>query len=105
MAQNDAYESFATLTTHKLHYELQTLALVREGAPRRRAKQLSGKRMEKEKSGYGLLPRGIGRLTVGHNINSSRLGLEGVETDLSEVGYEGEVWRMGTSSGPLRSQE
>jgi hypothetical protein len=46
------YESSATLTTDGLNYELQTRPLVREGAPRRRAKQLSGKRKEKEKSGH-----------------------------------------------------
>jgi hypothetical protein len=42
------YECSATLTTDRLHYKLQTRTLVREGAPRRRAKQLSGKRKEKE---------------------------------------------------------
>jgi hypothetical protein len=40
-------ESSATLTTDRLHYKLQTLPLVREGASRQRAKQLSGKRKEK----------------------------------------------------------
>jgi hypothetical protein len=49
------YESSATLTTDSLYYKLQNLPLVREGAPRRRAKQLSGKRKEKEKSGHGPL--------------------------------------------------
>jgi hypothetical protein len=48
------YESSAILTTDRLHYKLQTRPLVRESAPRRRAKQLSGKRKEKEKSGHGL---------------------------------------------------
>jgi hypothetical protein len=43
------YESSTTLTTDKL----QTRPLVREGAPRRRAKQFSGKRKEKVKSGHG----------------------------------------------------
>jgi hypothetical protein len=47
------YESSTTLTTDRLHYKLQTRPLAREGAPRRRAKQLSGKRKEKEKSGHG----------------------------------------------------
>jgi hypothetical protein len=47
------YESSAILTTYRLHYKLQTRPLVREGAPKRRAKQVSGKRKEKEKSGYG----------------------------------------------------
>jgi hypothetical protein len=42
------YDSSATLTTGKFHYKLQTRPLVREGAPRRRAKQLSGKRKEKK---------------------------------------------------------
>jgi hypothetical protein len=45
------YESSATLTTDKLHYKLQTRPLVSEGAPRRRAKQFSGERKEKVKSG------------------------------------------------------
>jgi hypothetical protein len=47
------YESSATLTTDRLRYKLQTSPLVREDAPRRRAKQLSGKRKEKVKSGHG----------------------------------------------------
>jgi hypothetical protein len=47
------YESSATLTTEKLHYILQTRPLVREGAPRRKAKQFSGKRKEKVKSDHG----------------------------------------------------
>jgi hypothetical protein len=46
------YESSATLTTDRLHYKLQTRPLVREGAPNRRAKQFSGKRKEKAKSGH-----------------------------------------------------
>jgi hypothetical protein len=41
------YESSATMTTDRLHYRLQTRPLVREGAPRLRTKQLSGKRNEK----------------------------------------------------------
>jgi hypothetical protein len=49
------YESSATLTTDRSHYKLQTRPLVREGAPRRRAKQFSGKRKEKVK--YGLVPQ------------------------------------------------
>jgi hypothetical protein len=47
------YESSATLTTDRLHYKLQTRPLLREGAPRRRTKQFSGKRQEKVKSGHG----------------------------------------------------
>jgi hypothetical protein len=47
------YESYATLTTDRLQYTLQTRLLVREGAPKRRAKQFSGKRKEIEKSGHG----------------------------------------------------
>jgi hypothetical protein len=47
------YESSATLTTDTLHYKLQTRPLVRDGAQRRRAKQFSGKRMKKVKSGHG----------------------------------------------------
>jgi hypothetical protein len=47
------YKSPATLTTDRLHYKLQIRPLVREGAPRRRAMQLSGKRKEKQKSGHG----------------------------------------------------
>jgi hypothetical protein len=46
------HESSATLTTDRLHYKLQIRPLVGEGAPRR-AKQLSGKRNKKVKSGYG----------------------------------------------------
>jgi hypothetical protein len=38
------------MTTDRLHYKLQTHPLVREGAPRQRAKQLYGKRKEKQKS-------------------------------------------------------
>jgi hypothetical protein len=53
------YESSATLTTDGLHYKLQTSTLVRECAPRGRAKQLPGKRKEKEKSGHG--PQGGAR--------------------------------------------
>jgi hypothetical protein len=41
------YESSATLTTDRMHYKLQTRLLVREGAPRRRAKQFSGKEKKK----------------------------------------------------------
>jgi hypothetical protein len=63
------YDSSATLTTVRLHYKLQTHPLVREDTPRRRAKQLSSKRKEKEKIGHGL----IGQLTVSHNINSTQL--------------------------------
>jgi hypothetical protein len=47
------YESSATLTTDIFHYKLQNSPLVREGAPRRRATQFSGKRKEKVKSGHG----------------------------------------------------
>jgi hypothetical protein len=47
------YESSATLTTDRLQYKLQTRPLVREGAPKRRAKQFSDKRKEKVKSGHG----------------------------------------------------
>jgi hypothetical protein len=47
------YEFFATLTTHRLQYKLQTHPLAREGAPKRRAKQLSDKRKEKVKFGHG----------------------------------------------------
>jgi hypothetical protein len=47
------YELSATLTTNRLHYKLQTSPLVKEGAPRRRAKQFSGKRKKKVKSGHG----------------------------------------------------
>jgi hypothetical protein len=49
------YEFSATLTAQRLHYKLQTRPLVREGAPRRRTKQFSGKRKEKVKYGYGPL--------------------------------------------------
>jgi hypothetical protein len=46
------YESSATLTTDRLHYKLHTRPPVREGAPRRREMQFSGKRKEKVKSGH-----------------------------------------------------
>jgi hypothetical protein len=42
------YESSATLTTDRLHYKLRARPVVREGAPRRTAKQLSGRRKEKK---------------------------------------------------------
>jgi hypothetical protein len=42
------YESSVTLTTDRLQYNLQTRPLVREGAPRRRVKQLSGKKRKKK---------------------------------------------------------
>jgi hypothetical protein len=42
------YESSVTLTTERLHYKLQTRPLIREGAPRFRAKQLSRKSKEKK---------------------------------------------------------
>jgi hypothetical protein len=47
------YKSPATLTTDRLQYKLQTRPLVREGAPKRRAKQFSGRRKKKVKSGNG----------------------------------------------------
>jgi hypothetical protein len=47
------YESSATLATNRLHYKLQTRPLVREGTPRRRVQQFSGKIKEKVKSGHG----------------------------------------------------
>jgi hypothetical protein len=47
------YESSATLTTDRLHYKLQTRPFVREGSPRRRAKQFSNKIKENVKSGHG----------------------------------------------------
>jgi hypothetical protein len=47
------YESSATLTTDRLQYKSQARPLVRDGAPRRRAKQLSGKIKGKVKSGHG----------------------------------------------------
>jgi hypothetical protein len=51
--RRDSNESSATLISDRLHYKSNICPLVREGAPRRRAKQLSGKRKEKEKSGHG----------------------------------------------------
>jgi hypothetical protein len=47
------YDFSATLTTDRLHYKLQTRPVVREDAPRRRAKQFYGKRKEEVKSGHG----------------------------------------------------
>jgi hypothetical protein len=46
------YESSAALTTDRLQYKLQTRPLVREDASKQRAKQFSGKRKEKAKSGH-----------------------------------------------------
>jgi hypothetical protein len=72
------YESSATLTTHRLHYKLQTSPLVRESAPRWRAKQIVRQKEGKRKI-WSWAPvgcptaRGIGRLTVGHNINWTQL--------------------------------
>jgi hypothetical protein len=71
------YESSAILTTDILHYKLQTRPLVREGVPRRRAKQLLGEKKGKRKI-RSWVPKGcttqrrIGRLTVGHNIISTQ---------------------------------
>jgi hypothetical protein len=48
-----SYES-ATLTIDRLHYKLHTRPLVREGAPRPRAKQFSGKGKENVNYGHGL---------------------------------------------------
>jgi hypothetical protein len=44
-----SYESSAILTTDRLHYKLQTRPLVREGAPRRRAKNCPGEEMKKRR--------------------------------------------------------
>jgi hypothetical protein len=69
------YESSATLTTDRLHYKSQSRPLVREGVPRRRAQELSGKKKAKWEI-WSWAPKGcptprwISRLTVGHNINS-----------------------------------
>jgi hypothetical protein len=71
------YESSATLTTDRLQNKLQTRPLVRQGAPRRRAKQFSGKIKEKVKFGYG--PQRGARhqdiltdwMTVSHNVTST----------------------------------
>jgi hypothetical protein len=52
------YEPSATLTTDRLHYKLQTRPLVREGAPRRRTKQLSGKTKGKSKI-WSWAPKGV----------------------------------------------
>jgi hypothetical protein len=77
------YESSATLTTDRLHYKLQTRPFVREGAPRRRAKQLSSNKKEIEKSGHGL--KGVPDTTTNrptdrrsHQLNS-RQGVTRVE--------------------------
>jgi hypothetical protein len=47
------HESTANVTTDRVHYKLQARSLVREGTPRRRVNQFSGKRKEKVKSGHG----------------------------------------------------
>jgi hypothetical protein len=72
------YKSSTTLTTDRLHYKLQTRPLVKQGTPRRRAKQLSGKR----KGGGNLVmgPKGVpdsktDRPTDGrsqHQLNSTQ---------------------------------
>jgi hypothetical protein len=71
------YESSATVAIDRLHYKLHTRPLVRQGAPRRRAKQFSGKIKGKSKicswARKGCpTPRRTGRLTVGRNINSTQ---------------------------------
>jgi hypothetical protein len=57
------YESSAALTTDRLQYKLQTRPLVREGAPQRKAKEFSGKRKEKVKTGHRP-QRGARRLDI-----------------------------------------
>jgi hypothetical protein len=47
------YESSTILTTDRLRYKSQTRPLVKEGAAKRRAKEISGKRKKKVKSGHG----------------------------------------------------
>jgi hypothetical protein len=50
---DNAHNNGRTVESSVLHYKLQTRLLVREGTPRRRAKQLSGKINVKVKSGHG----------------------------------------------------
>jgi hypothetical protein len=82
------YESSSTLTTDMLYYKLQTSPLGREGALRRRAKHLSSKKQEKKIRSWAPkgcpTPRPIGRLTVGHNINSTQLVTRVLEQQLQE---------------------
>jgi hypothetical protein len=51
------YESSSTPATDRLHYKLQTRPLVKEGAPRRRAKKFSGK--ERKKWNLVMGPKGV----------------------------------------------
>jgi hypothetical protein len=51
------YESSATLTTDRLHCILETRPLVREGAPRRRAKNFPAE--EKKKKHVAMGPKGV----------------------------------------------
>jgi hypothetical protein len=51
------YESFATLTTDRLHYKLQTRPLVREGASKRRAMKCPIKGRKKKNLVMG--PNGV----------------------------------------------
>jgi hypothetical protein len=70
------YVSSATLATDRLHYKLQTRPLVREGAPRRRAKQFSCKKKGKSKIWSWATkgcptPRRTDRLTVSRKVTST----------------------------------
>jgi hypothetical protein len=56
------YESFSTVTNGRLCYKLQTRLHVRESAPRRRAKQLSGKRKKKKDLVMG--PKGVSDIKI-----------------------------------------
>jgi hypothetical protein len=99
------YES-STLTTDRLHYKLQTRPLVREGAPSRRAKQLSCKRKI-----WSWVPKWSPppRLTAGHNINSTQRedhdqGLEDLSesSGVSTMEFQQLLYlRHGGSSGKL----
>jgi hypothetical protein len=81
------YEPSTTLATDRFHYKLQTCPLVRKGAPRRRARQLSGKRKKKN---LIMGPKGVSdtktdrRLTVGHNINSTQIIPQTILADREE---------------------
>jgi hypothetical protein len=72
------YESSATMTTDRLHYKLQTRPLVREAAPRRREKHLSGKKEEEWKKKIRswapkgcTTPRHTDCLTVSRKVTST----------------------------------
>jgi hypothetical protein len=60
MKVNKSWNFLLYETSKSIPYTLQTHPLVREGAPRRRAKQLSGKRKKKKKKNNLVMgPKGV----------------------------------------------